>query len=122
VPEPCVIAVHLRIRTTDDKREFLLEFLRQARPFYEQPGGIRMRLLQDAEDENIFIEVFEYATIEAYETDEQRVANDPKMKAFLTMWRSLLDGPPKVEVFYDNSELLEPNEGGDSEPVDDDEG
>jgi len=105
------IVLHLRIRVEPEppqRREELLAFLRDARDYYEQggdgTGGVRMRLLQDAEDENAFIEVFEYDTIEAYQADEQRVANDPVMKAVLTKWRSLLKGPPKVETYIDLTE------------------
>jgi quinol monooxygenase YgiN len=104
--QSCAIVLHLHIRVLPENRGALLGFLQQARAFYEQPGGIRMKLLQDNEDLNSFVEVFEYETIEAYQADEQRVMHDPVMKAFLTTWRGLLAGPPSVQVYADASEVL----------------
>jgi quinol monooxygenase YgiN len=106
----CAIELHLHIRVTADKRDALLEFLRQAKLFYEQPGGIRMRLLEDSDDELAFIEIFEYQTIDDYQADEQRVANDPDMKKVLAAWRSLLNGPPSVKIYVNQSEALEESE------------
>lgn len=110
------VVLHLHIAVEPDKRDDLLTFLRDAKDYYEQgadgAGGIRMRLLQDAEDENAFIEVFEYDSIEAYEADERRVASDPVMQAVLTKWRTLIKGKPSVEVCIDltESDLLRSSE------------
>lgn len=95
----CAIALHLRIRVKATSRAELLTFLREAKPFYEQPGGIRMRLLQERNDRNLFLEVFEYESVAAYEADERRVRDDPQMKTYLERWRSFLDGPPIVEIY-----------------------
>ena len=102
--QTCAVELHLRICASNGKRDELLAFLRSAKPYYESPGGIRMRLLQDHADPDRFIEIFEYATLADFEADEHRVNNDEKMKALLATWRSLLDGPPVVEVFTDISE------------------
>lgn len=96
---PSAIALHLRIRVKPENRDVLLSFLAEARPFYEQPGGITMRLLQHMADPNAFIEVFEYESLAAYETDDRRVRDDPQMKTYLERWRGLLDGLPVVEVY-----------------------
>ncbi|HRP61898.1 MAG TPA: hypothetical protein PK400_01245 [Phycisphaerales bacterium] len=93
------ITLHLHIRTLPGKRDALLTFLRKARLYYESPGGIHMRVLEHREDASRLIEVFEYDTAETYEADEDRVQNDPQMKALLAEWRALLDGPPRVEVW-----------------------
>jgi quinol monooxygenase YgiN len=98
------VVLHLHIRVSQEKREELLMFLRDGRSFYEQPGGITMRLLEDNDDENAFIEVFEYDTLEDYQRDEQRVRSDPEMQAVLTVWRSLLCGPPRVCIYFDRSD------------------
>ena len=95
------VALHLRIRVKPENRDALLRFLAEARPFYEQPGGITMRLLQQMTDPSEFIEVFEYESRAAYEGDERRVRDDPRMKAYLERWRSLLDGPPVVEAYLE---------------------
>lgn len=98
------VVLHLRIVVEPERRDELLAFLRDARDYYDQPGGIRMRLLQDADDENALTEVFEYDSFEAYTADEQRVASDPVMKAVLAKWRSLLKGNPTVETYIDLTE------------------
>lgn len=121
------VVLHLHISVEPDKREELLSFLRDARDYYEQggdgAGGVHMRLLQDAEDENAFIEVFEYDTVEAYEADERRVAGDPVMQKVLAKWRSYLRGKPNVEVCIDltDSDLLGEDQSqhkADGEPED----
>ena len=95
----CAIALHLRIRAKPENRDALLTFLAEAKPYYEQPGGIAMRLLENRSDPCSFIEVFEYESIEAYEADDRRVREDPQQRAYIQRWRSLLDGPPVVEVY-----------------------
>lgn len=95
------IELHLRIRASAGRREDLIGFLRRAIPFYESPGGIRIRLLEDRSDPDRFIEVVEYAGEEAYRRDERRVASDPEMRRWLDEWRALLAEPPVVEVYRD---------------------
>jgi quinol monooxygenase YgiN len=99
-PQPAVI-LHLHIRPLPhaDGRLELLAFLRLAKAYYESPGGIRMRLFERGDDPESLIEVFEYDTVEAYEADERRVNDEPQMQALLAAWRSLLDGPPRIEVY-----------------------
>lgn len=94
-----MISLHLRIRVAADRREAFLEFLREAIPFYESPGGIRVRLLRDRADPERYIEVVEYESAEAFDRDEQRIAHDPEMRAYLDRWRAIIAGPPEVEVY-----------------------
>ncbi|MCC6427963.1 MAG: hypothetical protein IT435_14225 [Phycisphaerales bacterium] len=81
-----------------------MAFLREAIPFYESPGGIQIRLLQDVSDDHRFIELVLYDDNETYLRDQDRVANNSEMKALLDRWRELLAEPPLVEVYR----LLEP--------------
>jgi quinol monooxygenase YgiN len=101
------VVLHLHIQVEPERRDELLAFLRDARTYYEQPGGIRMRLFQKIDDDNAFIEVFEYDTLEDHQRDEDRVANDPQTKAVLAKWRSLIKGKPIIETYFDltDSEL-----------------
>jgi quinol monooxygenase YgiN len=94
-----LIELHLRIQVAQGRREDFFAFLREAIPFYEQPGGIRIRLLEDAADDHRFIEVVEYADEAAYARDQQRVASDPQMQKWLVRWRALLAAPPVVETY-----------------------
>jgi quinol monooxygenase YgiN len=93
------IELHLRCRVIAGKREAFLAFLKEATPFYEAPGGIRVRLLQDRSDDNRFIELVEYADEAAFARDQERVANDATMKGYLARWRELLAEPATVEVY-----------------------
>lgn len=93
------IELHLRIRVKSGDRDAFFTFLRRAVPFYESPGGIRIRLLEDRDSPERFIEVVEYATERAYRDDQRRVEEDPEMKAYLSRWRGLLAEPPVVEVY-----------------------
>jgi quinol monooxygenase YgiN len=96
---PGAIELHLRLRVAPGKRDDFMAFLRDAIPFYESPGGIRIRVLQSCEDPDVFIEVVEYQHREAYERDQIRVESDPAMKERLVRWRSLLVEPATVETY-----------------------
>lgn len=93
------IDLHLRIRLKPGRREDFFAFLREAIPFYQSPGGIEVRLLEDLRDDHRFIELVLYDDETTYERDQARVAGDPEMKRFLDRWRDLLAEPPVVEVY-----------------------
>jgi quinol monooxygenase YgiN len=94
-----VIELHLRGRVADGRRAAFEGFLAEAIPFYESPGGIRVRVLWDVADPNRFIEVIEYVDQAAHDRDQVRVENDVRMRDMLQRWRDLLDGPPVVETY-----------------------
>jgi len=93
------IELHLRARLAPGRRDDYLAFLREGIPFYESPGGIRVRVLFDRDDPDRFVEVIEYATAADHDRDHQRVEHDPEMRSFLERWRALLDGPVTVERY-----------------------
>src|SRR6185436_19766586 len=103
--------LHLCIRVAEEKEERLLAFLREAVPYYEQPGDIRIRLLRSRSDPRRFIEVVEYADRSAHDRDQIRVASEPRMRSFLERWHDLLDGPVEVETYEEVTELLTRNGG-----------
>ena len=76
-----------------------MEFLREAIPFYERPGGIRVRLLWDLDAPDRFVEVVEYADRVTYDRDQLRVDQDDEMRAYLRRWRALLAEPPQVRAY-----------------------
>jgi quinol monooxygenase YgiN len=100
------VELHLRIRVADGRRAEFMRFLDEARPYYEAPGGIRVRLLEDRADPQRFIELVEYADEATYARDQQRVAADDGMKALLQRWRALLAAPPILEVYVERSRPL----------------
>jgi hypothetical protein len=79
-----------------NRREFL-EFLAEAFPFYEAPGGIRMSLFESADEPGLFHEVASYETIQAYASDQMRVEKDQAMKAMLASFRTYVSGPLDVK-------------------------
>ena len=91
--------VHLRVRVATQRQDEFRSFLREAIPFYETPGGIRVRLLAHDTDPELFIEQIEYADERAYERDDERTRSDPTMVQLLSRWRSLLAEAPTVEVY-----------------------
>ena len=97
--KPTRIDLHLRIRVKPGRRQAFLDFLREATPYYESPGGITVRLLQDFVDDHRFIELVLYDDEATYERDQRRVAEDEQMKQLLARWRELLAEPPVVEVY-----------------------
>ena len=99
MPSPTRIDLHLRVRVKPGMRDTFLDFLREATPFYESPGGIEIRLLQDMNDDHRFIELVLYRDEAAYRQDQHRVEHDPTMRKYLARWRELLAEPPVVEVY-----------------------
>ncbi|MFT3683733.1 MAG: hypothetical protein QM783_02205 [Phycisphaerales bacterium] len=97
--QPTRIDLHLRFRVKPGMRDAYFAFLAEGKPFYESPGGIEVRLLQDLADDHRFIELILYENREVYDRDQVRVKDDPTMKAFLKRWRELLVEPPAVEVY-----------------------
>jgi len=93
------ISIHLRIRVFPGRLSDLHEFLAAAIPFYESPGGIRVRLLSDSRDPERFIELIEYVDEQTYREDDERVNSDRTMGQYLARWRELLAEPPAVEVY-----------------------
>lgn len=94
-----VIELHLRGVAAAGRRDDLIAFLAEAIPFYERPGGIRVRVLWDLADPDRFVEVIEYADQDAHDRDQLRVQSDPEMLAYLHRWRGLLAGPPQIETY-----------------------
>lgn len=93
------VTLHLRFTVKPGMRQALIDFLREAIPYYDRDGTSRTRLLEDPHNDHRFIEVVEYASQAAYERGEHEVEHDPKMKELIARWRDLLDGPPMVEVW-----------------------
>lgn len=87
------MVVMLRFSVATESHEDLVAFLARAKPYYEEPGGIDVRLLRNLNAPDQFVEVVTYRDETAYRRDQLRVENDPRMKALLAEWRSFhLDG------------------------------
>jgi hypothetical protein len=98
--------LHLHINTPSVDCAPLLSFLKGAIPFYEAPGGVRVRLLRSMADPTRFIEIVEYDSVAAFERDQLRVEHDPAMAAQLATWRTLLAGGVEVEAYEEITDQL----------------
>ena len=98
-PWRATVCLQLRIRVATERQAEFRSFLREAIPFYEAPGGIRVRLLSKDTEPEHFIEQVEYVDERSYQEDDERTRSDPTMAQFLARWRSLLAEPPVVEVY-----------------------
>ncbi len=101
---PVVLMLHITIPV--EGRENLIGFLREALPYYQEPGGIRVRLLSSVEKPEEHIEMIEYETQEAYLRDQHRVTQDVKMRGYLDQWHRVLDGHVIAKPYFDLSSAI----------------
>ncbi|MGO3928293.1 antibiotic biosynthesis monooxygenase family protein [Rhodopseudomonas pseudopalustris] len=96
-------AIHLKLRCRGPDGQDLIDYLREAAPFYQELPGVTIRLLRNVERPGEFVEIVEYATREAFDADQIRIAEDQQMLKLLGRWRALLTEPPVVEHYEDIS-------------------
>jgi amino-acid N-acetyltransferase len=92
-PGPIVSLVY---RVPPSRRAELLAFLRDAVPFHERPGGIRVGWYESADEPGLFLELVVYASEGPYAADQDRVEHDPAMLAVLERFRAVVGGPVEV--------------------------
>lgn len=88
--------VSLAYRVPLNRRNELIQFLHDAVPFYEKPGGTRIALYESIDEPGFFLELVAYAGEAEYEADQVRVEHDPEMKNVLEKWHQFIDGPLEV--------------------------
>jgi hypothetical protein len=93
--------LHLKFTLPSADPAQLLTMVNASKPFYEMLGGTEVRLLQNVDDPGKFIQVIEYEAAEEMETNRARIAGDPRMQGYLTMWRTMLPGGVEIDVFKD---------------------
>ena len=92
--------LHLKFTAPNADPKQLLAMVQAAKPFYEFFGGKKMQLYQNVDDPGRYVQVIEYETDAALETNRQRLASDARMQAYLQAWRSVA-GAVDIEVFRD---------------------
>jgi len=93
--------LHLKFTMMSADPSQLLAMVNASKPFYEMLGATEVRLLQNVDDPGKFIQVIVYETAEDLETNRARIAGDPRMQGYLTMWRTMLPGGVEMDVFKD---------------------
>lgn len=99
IPLPPGPIVTLVYRVKPEQRERLLAFLRDAFPFYERGGGVRMGLWESADEPGLLFELVAYGNAADFAAGEAEVAHDPATQAKLKEWRSLFDGGLEVRRY-----------------------
>ncbi len=93
--------LHLKFTLTSADPSQLLAMVNASKPFYEMLGATDVRLIQNVDDPGKFIQVIVYETPEDLETNRTRIAGDPRMQGYLTMWRTMLPGGVEIDVYRD---------------------
>jgi GNAT superfamily N-acetyltransferase len=94
------VTLVLEGRVPEGGRRALEEFLAEAAPYYEAPGGIRVRLHWDRADPTRFREIVDYLSEADFVADDERTRADQTMRALLQRWRGLLAEDPSVTTWW----------------------
>ncbi len=94
VPIGPVVAMNYSV--SPEKRLALFRFMEEAIPFYEKPGGIRVKLYESADVPGTFLELVAYASRKIYEQDQYRIENDPEYRRVLSEWHKFFEGELKI--------------------------
>ena len=95
--------LQLRFTLPAANASHLLALIRAAAPFLQAFGGKRSRLLQNVDDPAQFLQVIEYETLGALETNRQRIASDPRLQGYLQAWRAFMPGAVEMDVYQDTT-------------------
>jgi hypothetical protein len=73
----------------------LFSLMKNTEPYNTIFGEMRVRFLQNADDPTKIIQIVEYEAPESLEANRQTLASDPRVQAYLQVWRAMV---PNVEV------------------------
>jgi uncharacterized protein YbaA (DUF1428 family) len=73
----------------------LFALMRNAAPYNTIFGEMSMRFLQNADDPAKILQIVEYDAPETMEANRQSMASDPRVQAYLQVWRAMV---PNVEM------------------------
>lgn len=73
----------------------LLTMLKTSKPYATIFGEVSMRFLQNADDRAKILQIVEYDAPKSIEANRQSLASDPRVQAYLQVWRSMA---PNVEM------------------------
>ena len=90
--------LHFRF-TLAGANEQMVAMIKSAAPLYQMFGDAKVRLLQNCDDPNRFLQEIEYDAPEAMEINRQQIASDARVQAYLQAWRAMLPGAIEVDVF-----------------------
>jgi uncharacterized protein YbaA (DUF1428 family) len=73
----------------------LFAAMKNAAPYSTVFGEVHVRFLQNADDPKKIIQIVEYEAPEQIEANRQSMASDPRVQAYLQVWRAMV---PNVEM------------------------
>ena len=79
--------------------ESMIAMIKSAAPMYQMFGDAKVRLLQNVDDPNRFLQEIEYDAPEAMEINRQQIASDPRLQAYMQGWRAMFPGAVEIEVY-----------------------
>lgn len=95
--EDIAVILHLKIEIKPDCLQAFRDYIDKAFPIFEATGGSK-GMVYACEEPNCFDEVFYYQSEEAFQAGDRAIQENPVQAELLKHWRSLLVGPPIVEV------------------------
>ena len=79
--------------------EQMIAMIKSAAPLYQMFGDAQVRLLQNVDDPNRFLQEIEYDAPETLETNRQQIASDPRVQAYIQGWKTMFPGAIEIEVY-----------------------
>jgi hypothetical protein len=77
----------------------MIEMIKSSAPLYQMFSEAKVRLLQNVDDPNRFLQEIEYDAPEAIELNRQQIASDPRVQAYLQAWRTMFPGAIEIDVY-----------------------
>ena len=94
--------LHIKIRCpSSDMSKLLTTMMTNAALLYRGFGDVRIRLLQNADDQTRFIQVIEYEVEQTLELGRHQLASDPTTLNLVQALRSLFPGAAEVDIYED---------------------
>ncbi len=90
--------LHLRF-TLAGASEQMMAMIKSAAPLYQMFGEAKVRLLQNVDDPNRFLQEIEYQAPQTIELNRQQIAGDPRVQAYLQAWRAMFPGAIEIDVY-----------------------
>ncbi len=92
--------LHFRFTLTGASGQ-MIAMIKSAAPLYQMFGDAKVRLLQNVDDPNRFLQEIEYDAPATMELNRQQIAGDPRVQAYLQAWRAMFPGVIEIDVFKD---------------------
>jgi len=87
--------LHFKFTMPTAEAAQLLKMLKTSKPYSTIFGEVNVRFLQNADDRAKILQIMEYDAPESIEANRQSLASDPRVQAYLQVWRTMA---PNVEV------------------------